>query len=260
MNKFEVMRKLFIVILLIALYSNAFSWGKNGHRIVGAIAESYLTPTAKKNLQKLLGNEHLSMIGNHMDFIRSDKKYQHMSPWHYCTIPDGKTYEEAGTPDNGDVIVTIERLLTELEAKKFTDGDELLAVKMLVHLIGDIHQPLHVGNGKDKGGNDIDVEFFWERSNLHRVWDEGIIEEQELSFTEYVDWINFSTEEQRKSWQNSTVLDWAYESMSYRDMVYDLPENKKINYLYVYKNIETLNLRLLQAGIRLAGVLNKIYG
>ena len=178
MNKFEVMRKLFLVVLFFVAYSNAFSWGQNGHRIVGAIAESYLTPTAKQNLQKLLGNERLSMVGTYMDFIRSDDKYRHMGPWHYCTIPDGKTYEEAGTPDKGDVIVTIERLLKELETKQFTDGDELLAVKMLVHLIGDIHQPLHVGNGKDKGGNDIDVEFFWEKSNLHRVWDVGIIKDQ----------------------------------------------------------------------------------
>lgn len=254
------MKRLFIVILLCIVYSSAFSWGKNGHRIVGAIAESHLTPKAKEKLQMLLGNEQLSMVGNHMDFIRSDRKYRHMSPWHYCAVPDDKTYEEAGTPDQGDVIVTIQRLLKELETKKFTDGDELFAVKMLVHLIGDIHQPLHVGNGEDKGGNDVEVEFFWEDSNLHRVWDEGIIEEQKLSYTEYVKWINFSTVEQRKQWQDASVMDWVAESKDYRPQVYDLPENKKINYRYIYDNIELVNLRLLQAGIRLAGALNKIYG
>ncbi|MGB3467982.1 MAG: S1/P1 nuclease [Cyclobacteriaceae bacterium] len=254
------MKKFFAAIILVAVCSNAYSWGKNGHRIVGAIAESYLTPKAKKKIQELLGNEQLAMVGNHMDFIRSDNQYRHMSPWHYCTIPDDKTYQEVGTPEKGDIIVTINRLMIELGNKKFTDKDEVFALKMLVHLIGDIHQPLHVGNGEDKGGNDVKVEFFWEQSNLHRVWDEGIIEEQKLSYTEYVKWINHTTEDQLTNWQSAGVMDWVAESKSYRSQVYNLPESKKINYRYVYDNIELLNLRLLQAGVRLAGVLNELYG
>jgi len=253
--------KAFIFSVIFSLTVNyAFSWGAIGHRVVGEIAFRHLSENARKNIQKILGNESLAMTGTYMDFIRSNDKYDHMSPWHYCTIPDGKTYDEAGTPKEGDVIVTIDRLLNELESKRFTDEDEAFAIKMLVHLIGDIHQPLHVGNGEDRGGNSIKVNFFWESSNLHRVWDEGIIEQQKLSFTEYTNWINFPTNEQVKNWQNGQVRDWAKESVKHRDEAYKLPENKKINYEYVYQNIDLVNLRLLQAGVRLAGVLNKIYG
>ena len=56
-----------------------------------------------------------------------------------------------------------------------------------MHIVGDLHQPLHVGNGKDRGGNDVKLDFFWESSNLHRIWDSGIIDQQKLSYTEYSD-------------------------------------------------------------------------
>ena len=195
-----------------------------------------------------------------MDFIKSDNTKRHMSPWHYMTIPNGNTYEEVGTPENGDVYVTINRLRKELVSKNFTDEDEAFALKCLIHLIGDMHQPLHVGNGEDKGGNDIDVEYFWSKSNLHRVWDSGMIDGQKYSYTEYAEWIDHASDKQIIKWQSSSVLDWAMESMSHRDQVYDLLESGKINYRYDYDNIELVNERLLQAGIRLAGVLNKIYG
>jgi len=235
-------------------------WGQTGHRVVGLIAEKHLTKKAALNIQKALKHETLAEVSNFMDFIKSDTTYDHMGPWHYCTIPYGKTYEEAGTPKEGDVIVTINRLIAELKSKQFTDYDEAFALKCLVHLIGDIHQPLHVGNGIDKGGNDLKVEYFWEQSNLHRVWDSGIIDNQKYSYSEYVEWINHPSKSAIKQWQKATVFDWAYESISFHKQIYQLPENKKLSYRYDYDNLEVLNLRMLQAGVRLAGVLNDIYG
>lgn len=249
----------FSLVLLVSLQS--FGWGALGHRIVGLIAERHLSNKARKNIEQVLGTETLAEVSNYMDFIKSDGTYRHMSPWHYATIPDGKTYEQAGTPEEGDVIVTIERLIKELESKTFTDEDEAFALKCLVHLIGDIHQPLHVGNGEDKGGNDVKLEYFWQNSNLHRVWDSEMIDGQQYSYTEYVEWIDHPTDEQMALWSSVNVLDWAYESMEYRNQCYEtMPKDKKLSYRYTYDNIELLNQRLLQAGIRLANVLNKIYG
>lgn len=213
-----------------------------------------------KKVQDVLGTETLAEVSTFMDFIKSNSDYRHMNPWHYCTIPDGMTYEEAGTPEEGDVIVTIERLISELKSKNFTDEDEAFALKMLVHLVGDIHQPLHVGNGEDRGGNDVKVEYFYNSSNLHRVWDSGIIDQQKFSYSEYSDWINHCDKDQLKAWQAASVRQWAEESMALRSQVYDLPENKKLSWRYNYDQIETVNLRLLQAGVRLAGVLESIYG
>ena len=253
------MRKILFALALLVAFK-ALPWGQTGHRVVGLIAEQHLTKKAKKNLDLVLRNETLAEVSNYMDFIKSDNSYRHMNPWHYCTIPDGQTYEEAGTPDEGDVIVTIERLISELESGNFTDGDELFAVKMLVHLIGDIHQPLHVGKGDDKGGNDVKVKYFNRSTNLHSVWDSSIIDDQKYSYTEYTNSINHPTEAQVAEWQAATLMDWAYESKDHRAQVYDMPESNNLWYPYNYKNIDLVNLRLLQAGVRLAGVLNKIYG
>ncbi|RED98987.1 S1/P1 nuclease [Marinoscillum furvescens] len=254
------MKKIFIALLLVAVALPALPWGQTGHRVIGLIAEQHLSKKAKKRITAILENETLAEVSTYMDFIRSDDNYDHMAPWHYATIPDGQTYEEAGTPDQGDVIVAIERLISELKSKNFTDEDEAFAIKLLVHLIGDIHQPLHVGNGEDKGGNDAKLEYFWESSNLHRVWDSGIIDKQEYSYTEYTAWINHPTKDQVAQWQADGVRVWANESKDYRQEAYELPESNKISYRYNYKNLDLVNQRLLQAGIRLAGVLNEIYG
>ena len=255
------MKKLLIPFLAMLLAFQSFGWGATGHRVVGLIAERHLTKKARKNIQAVLGNETLAEVSNYMDFIKSDTTFRYMSPWHYATIPDDQTYEEAGTPEEGDVIVAIQLMIDLLRTRNFAEYEEAFALKCLVHLIGDIHQPLHVGNGTDRGGNDIKIEYFWQSSNLHRAWDSGIIDGQQYSYTEYTEWIDHATEEQLEAWSSLNVLDWANESKMHRAQCYEtVPENKRLTYRYNYDNIDLVNQRLLQAGIRLANVLNEIYG
>jgi len=255
------MKKLFVLLFAFFLSLQSFGWGQTGHRIVGLIAERHLSKKALKKIEKVLNNETIAEVSTFMDFIKADATYRHMSPWHYATIPEGKNYAEAGTPEEGDVIAAIQRLTSELRSKNFTDEDEAFALKCLVHLIGDIHQPLHVGNGEDRGGNDVKLQYFWEDSNLHRVWDTQIIEGQNYSYTEYVEWIDHASVEQLEQWSSLDVLDWANESKIHRKQCYNtISEDKKLSYRYNFENIELVNQRLLQAGIRLANVLNDIYG
>ena len=254
------MKVLSILTFALLLSIKCLAWGSTGHRVIGLIAENHLTKKTKKSIDRILSNETLAEVSTFMDFIKSDRKYDHMSPWHYCTIPDGKTYEESGTPEGGDAVTAIRRLISELKSKQFTDEDESFALKLLVHLIGDIHQPLHVGNGEDRGGNDIKIEYFWRSSNLHRVWDSGIIDQQNFSYTEYADWIDHANKEKKEIWSNDDLMTWIYESRDLRNQVYEIPESERLSYGYNYKNLEIVNQRLLQAGIRLAAVLNSIYG
>ena len=254
------MRIFIYLILLFSLSVECVGWGQTGHRTVGRIVEFHLTKKVRNKIERILNGQSIPMVSTWMDEIRSDSIYDRYAPWHYCTIPDGMTYENAGTPEDGDIINALNLLIRELETGDFMIEDEVFALKCLIHLVADLHQPLHVGNGKDRGGNDIQLEYFWNNSNLHRVWDSGIIDSQNLSFTEYADWIHLVDKDEMEKWQNSGILEWAYESMSYRDRIYDIPENRRINYPYNYNNIDIVNLRLLQAGIRLAGLLNRIYG
>jgi hypothetical protein len=252
------MRIVFLFVLSIYISADAFSWGQIGHRVVGQIAHNHMSKKARKQVDRVLNGQSIAMVSNFMDEIKSEPKYDSLGPWHYCTIPDGEKY--VGAPAEGDVIQAINTYIELLKNGNLSVEEEAFTLKCLIHLVGDIHQPLHVGNGTDRGGNDVKVTYFWNSSNLHRVWDTGIIDGQHLSYTEYVDWIDQPSREQIKQWKSDGIMVWAEESIACRPQIYNLPESKKINYRYNYDNISTANARLLQAGIRLAGVLEEIYG
>ncbi len=257
------MKTLIVLFTLLFTFSGTESsqkWGKTGHRVVGHVAEQYLTPLAKKEIKSILGDESLAIASTWMDEIKSDSAYDHTHDWHWVTIPEGKTYAETEKNPNGDLIRALNDIITALKSGNLDKKEEAEKLKMLVHLVGDIHQPLHVGTGEDRGGNDVDVEWFWEPSNLHRVWDSEMINDSKLSYTELSSSINHPNKEQLKKWQSTSVLDWARESKQLRDQVYSLPDDRQLGYEYTYKNFDTVEERLLQAGVRLADVLNKIYG
>lgn len=246
-------------IFLILIAFTTFGWGPNGHRATGWIAEKHLSKKAIRELDRILSGQSLAMASTWMDDIRSDSTYDYASDWHWVTIQEGQTYQQSEKNPKGDIIQTIERIIGALKSKKLNAKEEVEHLKMLVHLIGDIHQPLHVGSGNDRGGNDIKLTWFRTESNLHRVWDSDMIDGTKLSFTELAESLDKPAEAQIQAWQKSTVYDWATESMGYRDQVYDYG-NGELGYLYSYKYFHIVRHRLLQAGIRLAGVLNDIYG
>ena len=161
--------------------------------------------------------------------------------------------------------------------KEFTEG---VLIRLLVHLVADAHQPLHVGNGKDYGGNVCYVRWFNSKwtMNLHSVWDSKLIDAYKLSYSEYVEYLNHVKPNQLKKWQNSTVKEWLIESYRLHDAIYPMDkgvlpsdycvknrsmlQNLKVPSLgFAYQNRvrPILNQRLLQAGVRLAGVLNQVY-
>ncbi len=237
-----------------------FGWGQTGHRVIGQIAANHLSSHATEAVSTLLGGESLAMCANWMDHIKSDKAFNHMNPWHYCTIPDGMTYETCDHPAEGDIIGTIMHLMTEIRTQSYDlAANEAMAVKMLAHLVGDLHQPLHVGNGTDRGGNDRKIKWFGESSTLHRVWDSDLIDHQQLSYTEYVAWISHVSAQEITEWQSSTVVEWAQESQAIRMNIYPPSDATSLGYQYNYEYIVVLNKRLLQGGIRLAGILNELY-
>ncbi len=257
-----VVKTIILIIASILFSSHVLAWGAKGHRIIGEIAQRHLDPKVLKKIDKILQGESLAMCSTWMDHIKSNDSFNHMSSWHYCTIADHKTKYEEGNEEakNGDVILTIERLLRELSSKNFTDGDERMAIRMLAHLIGDIHQPLHVGNGEDRGGNDLKIKWFEGNSNLHRIWDSEIINYQDLSYTEYTNWIHDVGDDNIENYQNSYVREWALESKEIRmSGIYPDEKFTSLGYDYNYNHIKTLNIRLYLAGVRLAHVLTAIY-
>lgn len=253
------MKTLSILSLLIFLSLAGFGWGPTGHRTVGLIAEKHLSAKAKKNIAKLLGQQSLAEASTWMDEVRSDSLYNFMTDWHWVTIETGKTYDQSPKNPKGDVIATLERVIAELKKHSLDKKTETEYLKMLVHLVGDIHQPLHVGCCDDQGGNKVKVKWFRIDTNLHHVWDIDMIDETKLSFTELTGFLGEPDMASLFSWQKNSVREWADESMSFRKQVYDIADGN-LGYKYSYKYFSIARQRMLQAGIRLSGILNQIYG
>jgi len=238
--------------------THAFGWGQTGHRVVGQIAENHLSKKMKGRIAEILDGQSLAMVSNFMDEIKSEPKYDSLGPWHYCTIFDGQEYK--GAPTEGDVLKAINTYVEMLKKGGMTKENEAFTLKCLIHLVGDVHQPLHVGKEGDRGGNDVKVTYFGDATNIHSVWDSGIIDGQKLSYSEYTAWIDKFSAEQKALWQKADLMTWVKESIAMRPQVYNLPENGKIGYRYNYDNITLVNQRLAQAGVRLAALLTEIYG
>ncbi len=247
------------VALLVSLPLTATAWGPTGHRAVGQIAERHLTKKARKAIIRILGSEGLAMAGTWMDDIRSDHAYDHTHDWHWVTVPDSSTYALSAKNPDGDVVEAIERMKAILRTDTAAMERKRAALRMLVHLVGDIHQPLHVGRGDDKGGNDFQVRWFKAGSNLHRVWDSGMIEERKLSYTELANSIDHASKAEVRSWQLSTTVDWTAEAVVLRPQVYGAEKGADIGYEYMYANWPTVEQQLVKAGVRLAGVLNELF-
>jgi hypothetical protein len=152
-------------------------------------------------------------------------------------------------------------LIRELKDPKLGADKKSLYLRMLIHIAGDLHQPMHVGHTEDQGGNAIKVDWFGKPANLHSVWDEHLIEYQQLSYTEYAKAINHTTLAQRTGWQKATLADWITESYVIADGLYKEIDQSggKLSYRYNFDHIKTLDERLLQGGVRLAGILNQVF-
>ena len=194
-----------------------------------------------------------------MDEIRSDSVYNYTADWHWVTIETGKTYDQSPKNPKGDVIATLEKIIAELKKHTLDKKTETEYVKMLVHLVGDIHQPLHVGCCDDQGGNKVKVKWFRSETNLHHVWDSDMIDDTKLSYTELAGFLGKPEAASLAKWQKNSIREWADESMSLRKPVYEIGDGN-LGYKYSYKNLGYAKQRMLQAGIRLAGIINAIYG
>jgi hypothetical protein len=211
-----------------------------------------------------LGNESIAMASNWPDFIKSDPSMSYLSPWHYCDVKGGLNQAEFVAELDKDTGVNaytkINFLVQELKNKNLEQDKKAMYLKLLIHIVGDVHQPLHVGRPEDQGGNKIKVQWFDAPYNLHQIWDDQLIAYQKLSYTEYTDAINYCTKDQRKEWQQQPLSTWLWQSYQLAEKIYaDIKPDQKLSYRYNYDYIASLNDQLLKGGVHLAGLLNEIF-
>ena len=123
-----------------------------------------------------------------------------------------------------------------------------------------MHQPLHVGNGEDRGGNNVKIKWFYHDSNLHRIWDSEMIDERKFSFSELAELIDHPVDVNQDTLESTDLDIWVKEAMALRPQVYKIGDKDYLSYEYMYQNWGTVKSQLHKSGLRLAQILNDIYG
>ena len=295
---------LLIVFLATFFALRAGAWGPTGHRVVAEIAQRHLKPPARERVARLLGGYSLAEVANWADDLRSDPRFDKYQRLHYATVPDGvKSYRDAKKDTCGDLVAAINALSAFLRTGS---RDDLFAVKaltdksdgnnkgacnpqetdpisaetglrLLVHFMGDLHEPLHIG-GADQGGNLVKVNWMnrWQ-SNLHSIWDDEMVDFERLDYPAYSRFLDHTSDADVTRWQAGDTIAWADEDVAMRPKLYLFPDDKRpndkrpfvaaqpaapgylVSYGYIGAQRDRMRQQLLKGGLRLAGVLNTIF-
>ncbi|MCH5227514.1 MAG: S1/P1 nuclease [Muribaculaceae bacterium] len=249
--------------LSLSMYAfTAFGWGQKGHDVTAYIAETHLTPVTYEAVTELLDGKSMVYWANWLDNASHTPDYSYTKTWHYKNIDDGFNYEEAPLHPNGDVVRAIYDQVEVLQNEGASRTDKQLALKILAHVMGDIHQPMHMGHASDLGGNRWNVKYFGKDNNLHSVWDSSLPESaHKWTYTEWNNQINRPTaEEIAFIISDGSPENWGQETFEICKQVYkNTPQGTNISYDYISDWTPTIEEQFLKGGLRLADILNTIY-
>jgi hypothetical protein len=262
MKRNKMIKSIFLSLSALFISAHAFSsdWGQTGHRVIGFVAQQHLSEAAAAAIDDLLDGESLAFASTYGDEIRSIKSYKKYDPWHYVNMPLDKRYAEVEPSEKGDVFQAIKHCLGVLQDTSTSREDKAFHLRLLVHFVGDIHQPLHVGRAEDRGGNGIKVLWFGKKSNIHRVWDSEMINGYQMSYTELAQNLPRHSEVEQEAIATTPLSQWVDESQDYAKQIYgDVEQDQRLGYAYQRIHFPTVRFRLYAAGLRLAHVLNETF-
>ncbi len=240
--------------------SPAHAWEATGHRVVGELAQRRLSSATLRAVRDLVPDADLAEMSTWADLIRFDPEWKVADPWHFINVEEGESWETRKRSPKGDIVEAIPRFMKDLIDTKLSKEKRAQALKFIVHFVGDIHQPLHAGRFADLGGNTISVKWFSETTNLHRVWDAHVIEYEKLSYREKASFLTLPDAVTLGKWESDSVDTWAQESFVLRNEAYATEKGAELNAgLYHFQHHATINRRLMQAGVRLAALLNQAF-
>lgn len=243
-----------LAALFALLPAPAFAWGNTGHRVTGAIAERHLGTQARRLVRSVLGAETLAEASTWPDFMRAspDPFWRSAGAYHTVLAPDGRY---AGAPPAGDAVTALADFSATLRDRKAPAAERQRALRFIVHIVGDIHNPLHACGADDHCGGDVKLDFLGRPTNLHMLWDEGLIDREQLSYSEWTAWLDARiTPAQLRAWRQTDPRLWIAESAALRPLVY--PGAGDPGKAYAFRFKPTLDLRLSQAGVRIAAYLD----
>jgi len=246
---------LFSSLMIISLKS--YGWNHVGHQIVAEIAYSRMPGNIKDSVNKYLDNITLEKASTWMDEVKDEHKYRYLKPLHYIHIPRNMDYQSVQGEKN--CVSELKKVIKRLHQKSKLSHKKInLDLKILIHLVGEIHQPLHAGYTEDKGGIDLQVRFLGKNTNLHEVWDSEIIKSGNISTAECIKKFSGLKHIEISEIEKVDILKWLSESRSLLGDVYDF-QGEKISKSYIAKNTDTIEKQLFKAGVRLNEVLVEVF-
>lgn len=249
------------LLLLLGGATPLFAWGPKGHDVVAYIAECHLTPRAARRVDAALKGHSPVYVANWLDNASHTPQYAYTKTWHYRNIDQGHTLQTMPREEQGDVVRAVEELVAELKGGDLTPEREEVALRMLIHLVGDLHCPMHAGRLSDLGGNRVAVKFFGKATNLHSLWDSSLVESaHRWSYTEWQREIDRLPKSEQRSICSGSPEEWFLQSHALCCEIYEAtPQGANLSYDYVAKYTPLIEQQLLYGGLRLAHLLNEIY-
>jgi hypothetical protein len=258
-----------LAVALTFVSTDALAWGAQGHRLVGRIAETRLTPAARAEVDRLLAGEAtptLAAIAPWADELRAKDPGlgRRSARWHYINMgeDDCRYLPATQCPDGNCVVEALKAQTAILADRSRPDAERAQALKFVVHFMGDIHQPMHAGYGHDKGGNDLQVQYNGRGTNLHSLWDSGMLNTRKQDDDAYAQRLNALRTPAfgKRANINADAVKWAEASCRIAIAPGVYPTSRKLGAEYTDTYLPVAERELRLAGERLAVLLNDTLG
>lgn len=259
---YRTMRRVLFIAFALLIPAMALAWGPKGHDTVAYIAEQHLSKKTRQKVEEVLGGKSMVYVANWMDNASHTDDYAYTKTWHYVNVePDEGTYANSKRESAGDVVVAINSIVDNLKSGELGPEEERVQLMMLIHLVGDMHCPMHAGHKSDRGGNGIMVNYFGSQKKLHSVWDSEIVESaHRWSYSEWQEQIDRESAYAEYLMRQGTPNDWIEETVLLAADIYATSTTgENLSYDYVAEYAPIIEQQLLKGGLRLAKLLSDIY-
>lgn len=255
------MKHFIITVAMLGASMAAFGWGQKGHDTVAFIAENHLTETTRAAVDSILDGKSPVYWANWLDNASHTPEYAYTKTWHYKNVDADRTYDDMPANPAGDAVTAIKQQIEKLSDPATTKAEAALALKILIHVTGDMHQPMHMGHATDLGGNRVKLKYFNRDKNLHGIWDTDLLESaHRWSYTEWQQQLDRLNDVDEALTVQGSVDDWARETMEITRRCYDFFQpGINVSYNQIAYWAPTIEQQLLRGGLRLAHLLNTIY-
>ncbi len=255
------MKKSSFLVFYLLVSAVCFSYGPIGHRAISMIAQQELQPGVNQQLDSLLGKNGIIYFSTWADEIRDLPQYAESRPWHYQNLSPDKTPEMLtelwNNPESEGkhLFYAVQLMLQRLKDNKH-DVD---ALKFLIHFVGDLHQPMHLGRADDLGGNRVPYRWFGSDINIHSLWDSYLIDHHRMSYTELAQYLEDTKGARKLELYQMSIPEIIAMSFEITARIYDYDREDTNNYTYFRAFRNDLDTMLYLGGIQLAKMLNEIY-